>query len=211
MLARKVVTRRGRGFRGYFPSQKLGRMVAWESLHERDAILLLEFCREVVSYQEQPTVIQYFDGHQMREYYPDFEVLLEDQRRIHLEIKSSTQVAKPKVAKKLRAIAAHYQSRDQLFQILTEKELRREPLLTNVRALIKLKRHSIPALPSEANLIQDLGIGPQPLRVAEDLYGRDTAWRLVAAGRLVCDLNLPLASDTSITVATGGGDAAFLF
>lgn len=56
MLVRKVITRRGRRFRGYFPSRKLGRMVAWESLTERDVILLLEFSPGVLSYQEQPAL-----------------------------------------------------------------------------------------------------------------------------------------------------------
>jgi hypothetical protein len=41
MRARKVVTRSGKRIRGKFPSTKLGRMVHWESLYERDAILYL--------------------------------------------------------------------------------------------------------------------------------------------------------------------------
>lgn len=64
MSSRKVVTRRGRRIRGYFPSHKCGQMIAWESLLERDAILLLEFSQGVVSYRHQPTVMDYTDGEQ---------------------------------------------------------------------------------------------------------------------------------------------------
>ncbi len=67
MLARKVVTRRGRRFRGYYPSAKLGRMVAWESLLERDAILLIEFSPGVLTY-----LIKKFaddSGHTAAEFY----------------------------------------------------------------------------------------------------------------------------------------------
>lgn len=67
MLSRRVITRSGRHFRGRYPSRKLGRMVAFESLIERDVILLLEFSRGVLSYQEQPTRIAYSNGQAMRE------------------------------------------------------------------------------------------------------------------------------------------------
>jgi hypothetical protein len=47
MPVRRVVTRGGRRFRGFFPSAKNGCMVPWESLLERDAITLLEYMRTV--------------------------------------------------------------------------------------------------------------------------------------------------------------------
>lgn len=51
MFSRNVITRRGRGFRGNFPSRKLGRMVAGESLVELLAILLWEFSPGVLTYR----------------------------------------------------------------------------------------------------------------------------------------------------------------
>ena len=92
MSSRKVVTRRGRRIRGYFPSYKCGRMIAWESLLERDAILLLEFSQGVVSYGDQPAVIDYSDGEQMRKYYPDFEAMLECGEAVHMEIKPAAEL-----------------------------------------------------------------------------------------------------------------------
>lgn len=210
MLSRKVVTRRGRGFRGYFPSQKLGRMVPWESLNERNAILYLEFCRGVVFYQAQPEEVQYFDGRQMRYYYPDFEAHLADGRRLHLEIKPLEQLAKPEIAQKLRLITAHYlNQRQEEFRVIRDEELRREPLLTNLLALIKVLRHPAPLLPTQAELLCDLG-GEFTLKSAEGRYGQDAALRLIALGQLECDLNLPLVSGTTVKVGRGGDDAALL-
>ena len=53
-------------------------MVEWESLLERDAILLFEFSPGVVSYQEQPAEILYELEGVIHRYYPDFEVILKE-------------------------------------------------------------------------------------------------------------------------------------
>lgn len=47
MLSRQVITRSGRHFRGRHPSKKMDRMIAYESLNERGAILRLEFSQWV--------------------------------------------------------------------------------------------------------------------------------------------------------------------
>lgn len=210
ILSRKVVTRRGRRFRGYFPSHKLGRMVAWESLLERDAIYLLEFSPGVLSYQEQPTVIQYFDGLQMRDYYPDFELVLMDGSWAHVEVKPSAQIAKPKIEAKLRAIATHYRERGQNFRIVTEQYIHREPLLTNVRTLSYLVGRRGHSLPTAAELVQAFGSSPLRLGVIQSELGEDIALRLLATNQLVCDLTQPLTAQTEVVVTKGGCDAAVL-
>jgi hypothetical protein len=103
MLARKVITRRGRRFRGYFPSRKLGRMMEWESLNERNVILLFEFSPGVLSYQAQPALIHYHDGQDTRAYYPDFEVIFLNGEAIHVEVKLARELAKRATAKLVMA------------------------------------------------------------------------------------------------------------
>lgn len=208
MLARKVVTRRGRRFRGYFPSQKLGRMVAWESLLERDAILLLECSSGVVSYREQPTLIEYFDGQQIRGYYPDFEVVLMDGGLLHVEVKASFELAKPTTADKFRAVAKHYQSLCQHFRILTELEIRREPLFSNLKKLHLHRRYRGELAPALAQASRLLRTNP----VALGALGLDTAtvWCLLANGHLLCDLAAPITVSTLISLS-GGRDDLLLF
>lgn len=211
MRVRKVVTRRGRRFRGYFPSRKLHRMVAWESLLERDAILLLEVSPGVVSFREQPTVIQYFDGKDLCDYYPDFEVVLADGSLFHLEVKTTTKLKSPKVASKFAAIAAHYQKKGLGFRIVTEQELQREPLLGNAQVLAYLKGNTGRPLPSLQEIRGNIGTNTFAFSKAEAVLGRDTVLHLITHGILGCDLNQPLAGNTLLSIQEGARDDSLLF
>lgn len=124
MLSRKVVTRSGRGFRGYFPSKKLNRSVQFESILERDAIKLFENSNEVVTYKEQPTIIYYYLDETQKRYHPDFEVILIGDTVIHVEVKPSRRLATAELSIKFRAISQSYRSKPENFVILTEIELR---------------------------------------------------------------------------------------
>lgn len=124
MLSRKVVTRSGRGFRGYFPSKKLNWSVQFESILERDAIKLFENSSEVVNYKAQPTIVYYYVDEIHKKYYPDFEVVLVGGAIIHVEVKPSRRLATKELSTKFRAINQSYRSRPEHFVILTEIELR---------------------------------------------------------------------------------------
>lgn len=128
MLSRKVVTRSGRGFRGYFPSKKLNRHVQFESILERDAIKFFEKSSEVLSYREQPTVIYYYQNDIQRKYYPDFELELIGDVLVHVEVKPSIHLATVKLSAKYHLIATTYQKRQEIFIVLTEVELRESPI-----------------------------------------------------------------------------------
>lgn len=211
MLSRKVITRRGRRFRGYFPSQKLGRMVAWESLLELQAILLLEFSWGVASYKEQPVLVQYFEGEKARDYYPDFEVVLASGEIVHVEVKPATKLEKPDIKAKFVAIATHYRNqRKQAFRIVTESELEREPLLSNVKTLAYLAGRSGDSLPKPQELIKSLGSEPMPFRVMEAALGRETVLRLLSQGMATCDLTQVLAGDTLVALGKGERHATYL-
>lgn len=210
MRVRKVITRRGRSPRDKFPSHKLHRMVACESLLERDAALLLEVSPGVVSYQEQPAVIQYFDGKSLCDYYPDFEVVLADGSVFHLEVKTTAKLKSPKVATKFTAIATHYQERGLGFRIVTEQELQREPLLSNAQEVDYLMGKTGRPLPSFHELRSDLGADTVAFAKAESILGRDTVLHLIAHGMLGCDLTQPLAGNTLLTIQEGGRDDSVL-
>lgn len=123
MLSRKVVTRSGRGYRGYFPSKKLNRSVQYESLLECEAIKLFEDAIEVISYKEQPTIIYYYLDDIKKRYHPDFELILDDGPVVHIEVKSSAHLSTTKLSAKYQAIARSYINRPEHFVVLTENEL----------------------------------------------------------------------------------------
>lgn len=213
MSSRNAVTRSGRGFRMRIPSIKLGRMVECESILEAWVALLLEYSWAVMLYQEQPTLIQYWDGERMRDYFPDFEAVLLDGTRVHLEAKHSNALAKPKVAKKYRAIATHYQRTPIQFRIVTELECQREPLRSNLRRLSYLRtKATAEPLPSQAELSRLLGHAPIPLAMSEAILGFEVTQRLLAKGLLYADLTTEITKDTLVTVVVEGGcHAALLF
>lgn len=189
MLSRIVITRSGRHFRGRYPSRKLGRMVAFESLIERDVIQLLEFSPGVINFQEQPTQLFYGDDDRLSEYFPDFAAHLSSGQVIHIEVKPSKKLRKPEISRKLAAIATHYEShRDERFLVITEIEARKEPLYSNLKLLgpVRAKARRLPELPlhygQSGFLFSDL----------ETQLGRLELLRLVACGALLCDLTKPL-------------------
>ncbi|MBB5192294.1 hypothetical protein HNQ50_003035 [Silvimonas terrae] len=210
MLARKVVTRRGRHIRGYFPSTKLRRMVAWESMLERDAVLLLEMSPGIVRYQEQPARIVYADGLRTREYFPDFELTLEDGQLVHLEIKESSELAKPSIAAKYGSIAAHYRREARSFRIATELEIRREPLFGNLKRLASLHAHPWHERPTAGQLRQLFRDHSVTFAACEAKFGYATTLRLIAAGTVLCNLDLPLTADALLQLPQGGCNATIL-
>lgn len=175
MLSRKALTRSGRGFRMRIPSMKLDRMVECESILEGDVALLLEYSPGIVSYQEQPTLIQYWDGEQMRNYFPDFEAVLLDGSRIHIEAKHSPRLTKPRLADKYRAIAIHYQRTPIRYRIITELECQREPLRSNLRRLSYLRtKVTVTPLPSQEALYRLLGESSASLSCLQADLGETT-------------------------------------
>lgn len=193
MRARKVVTRSGRKIRGYFPSLKMGRMVEWESLLERDAILLLEFSPGVSSFREQPELIQYRDGDAVRRYFPDFEITTTSGEYIHLEVKPEGQLLRPDVASKLGKVAGHYAARKQAYRILTDKVIRQQPVHGNVTLLARMCRHdeTLISLSSEVHL--SLAKRPLPFDEVAHQIGRDRLLKMIALGHVGCDLTAPLS------------------
>jgi hypothetical protein len=211
MLARKVITRRGRRFRGYFPSKKLGRMVAWESLVERDVILLLEFSPGVLSYQEQPVLVKYHDGSDIRAYYPDFEVVFIDGQSIHVEVKTAKDLAKPVIQNKYRTIAADYARRQHGFRIISDQDLRCGALHKNLRMLASI--HRMGDRPSDSRGIWYGHFKNEPVTfaMAEAQMGRAALLTLVASGIAYSDLRLPLDGETLVQlVREGGSDVTYL-
>ena len=101
MSVRKV-SNRGGNIIGRFPSLKLGRMVAFESLIERDFIYLLDFESDVTWFAEQPLTIPYQHKGKTRSYTPDFHVI-RDNQNILVECKPQKFISKDDNQRKFAA------------------------------------------------------------------------------------------------------------
>lgn len=142
MLSRKVVTRSGRGYRGYFPSRKLNRMVQYESILEKKAIRFFERNPEVVSFQEQPELFHYYDhDDQLRKYYPDFLLILESDHKLYVEVKPINELAMLK--DKFDLILEAYKTREEVLMILTDVDLQHKPPKCLLKLVFNPSFHSL--------------------------------------------------------------------
>ena len=194
MRARKVITRSGRGIRGKFPSKKMNKVVHWESLLERDAIMLFEMHPLVVSYQEQPSEEIYYDtSGQARSCYPDFLLRLTHGGQILVEIKRNIDLKRTSVTEKLQLIALRFAEQERPYRILSETQIRREPLRSNLQDLWEARRIACIG-PETAAAIDALGVTQQfTLKELTALIGdKQLVLAAIADGRLRTDLEKPL-------------------
>lgn len=208
MRVRKVVTRSGKRFRGKFPSLKLNRMVHWESMLERDAVLHFEYHPLVLSYQEQPSIEIYYDknGEQHR-YFPDFRLTFQDGDELYVEVKPARHLATKVVRDKLQAIAKRFEEQGRRLRVMTEDEIRRQPLLTNLQRLHASSKHAAQETP-DAQLAKTLSGGPHWKlgNLCIQLLGIHKVLRLVQSNHLQIDLEKPLSDDTEVwSSSTQGG------
>lgn len=210
MSARNPITPSGRGLRGCFPSRKLKRTVRCESPLERDAVYHFEFSPGVVAYREQPEVISYWNGNAFRQYYPDFLLELVGGTQVRIEVKPAAKLEKPALAEKYRHIARHYQERGQAFRVVTEHQVRTEPLLGNLRQLRRFRQ-------KPANIFEIISTLPElragiflPFAVVEARIGRHTLLAMIAHGVLRCDLRANLEGTNPISLSLGDDDDTVL-
>lgn len=212
MRARKIIAPTGGIIRGKFPSRKNGRMVHYEGLLERDAILLFEMSPNIVRYREQPSSIRYPDGSRLRKYTPDFELCLITGEVVLIEIKPAKNLLKEDVNHSLSCIHLFFQRNDQAFQVITDESIRQEPRLANLRWIHKrLPRvpvskaagilalaHSVAELPCSIQMLNQL------LRIRNvDSYS------LLAMGIAQCDLDTCIQATTEINLTKESDDAWF--
>lgn len=212
---------------GMTPSLKAGRPVWWESLLERDFILLLEIDHDVVNYTEQPFRVRYpFEG-RARRYTPDFLVERKNKWQV-VEVKwkkkASTEEfrlfrlsAEPAILNKARTLIGPDDGRACEFVVATEAEIRVQPLLENVKILRGYAR--TPFLPGQVVLCrrflrenEGASIADLVAALSDKGVTLPVAYSLIYHGTLAVDFNLPLdarsvvrsADDTAGRPAAGG-------
>lgn len=127
---------------GKFPSLKLGRMVGYQSLIERDFIYLLDFDVAVTSYAEQPLTLHYKDGGKQRRYTPDFSLTRNGQTYL-VECKHHEFTQPEKNRLRWRAAHRWCHDRGAVFVVVTEEMIRAGHRLENVKLLTDYARYAV--------------------------------------------------------------------
>lgn len=138
--SREVIFPTGICFRAKFPSRKNGRTIHCNSLHEFNAMYLLEMSPLVASYAEQPETFFYADGAVTRKATPDILVILITGEMFYIEVKPSAKHTKPETRRKLDLIKAHLAEQGKPYLIWDELVLFRDPLVPNLKRIF----HGIP-------------------------------------------------------------------
>ena len=183
-------------------------MIHCESPLERDAAYHFEYHPLVASYQEQPSVEYWYDkfGVQHR-YYPDFRIDFIDGKELHIEVKHTRNLNNKKVRDQLEAVAKRFAEQNRAFRVMTEQEIRREPLFGNLKQLHNANKKSSELVPMTGLLTQLVG-GPSWLfgKLSNMLDGVNKVLRLVRTNHLHVDLELPLSDDAAVWLPnTQGG------
>ncbi|MBA3016528.1 MAG: TnsA endonuclease N-terminal domain-containing protein [Proteobacteria bacterium] len=148
LRSRKVVSRSRARPTGKFPSSKMKRMIQWESPHELNAYRLLDADPEVLSFYEQPLVINYIlDGVQHR-HYPD--ILVETQTSKELwEVKTRDEALKPKNILRTKLMCNELPNHGYQYRVALAEDLARNPRLTNALLLLRLGRNNVSFIDKE--------------------------------------------------------------
>ncbi len=151
----------GKNIIGYFPSIKMGRMINFESLIERDFAYLLDYELNVERFYEQPTTIEYHHNGKRRRYTPDFHVVCSGQDLL-VECKARRFVDDPDNQVKFEAARLWCGERGWLFGLVTDDLLAANWRVVNIKLLTRfarysvstaIKRHILACLSSAASLV----------------------------------------------------------
>lgn len=141
MPVRNVASRGGNAI-GRFPSLKMQRMIAFESLLERDFIYLLDYDTAVTWFEEQPLTIEYQHEGKLLHYTPDFHLVERDQH-ILVECKPEHFVNTADNSRKFAAARAWCQTCAWQFRIVIDADVRAGHRLQNIQLLTGYARHRI--------------------------------------------------------------------
>jgi hypothetical protein len=141
MPVRKVSNRGGNAI-GRFPSTKMGRMIAFESLLERDFIYLLDYDPAVEWFEEQPLSIEYEYETKLLRYTPDFH-LLERGQHVLVECKPERFVESEENRRKFAVARKWCEVRGWEFRLVTDQQVRSGYRLQNVKLLAQYARQKV--------------------------------------------------------------------
>jgi hypothetical protein len=189
-------------FVGKFPSLKLDRTVLWGSQLERDFIYLMEFNREVISYETRPFSAAALDGVGGC-YEPDF-LIERAAGKQAVKISAGRRAADESESAFYRSIAHACRSRGYDFLLLGEETVREQPRLDNIKLLWRYAR--TPILPQHRILCADFmrrGLTPTLGEVTRFFQsknvGREVVYALMYQGALSFELSWPITPDTTVS------------
>ena len=193
-----------RHYPGWWWSATIGDLVGYESLLERDRLLLADFDCAVMGIASQPFGISGRDGDTIRRHVPDYLLRMRDGSVVVVDVKPAELLEKPKVANVLAWTGRLLAERAWRYEVFTGCVPVR---LTNLRLLAQGRHAKLSDDEGALSLLQVSAAG-MPLSDASALAqrrsGLDRRWirgallALLWQQRLIVDLDRPLDGSTVI-------------
>lgn len=140
---RPVGRRRGIRPGGLYYSQKIGRLVAYESDNEKCDFYRAEVSTDVISYREQPHTIEGVIDGKVRRYTPDREDQLANGRIRIVEVKDEFEADKdPSYSAKLDYFSEVYDRLGWSFRLTTREEIKNPTTFETVENVQRFRRAS---------------------------------------------------------------------
>ena len=142
-----VISRQQRKNRGYkqtvgnFSSCKMGTSVWYNSLLQKDFMYWLEFDPDVLSFATPAVTVDYYSNGKPKSYAPDFQVVRHTKNQI-IEVKPKKKVESDEYRHLYQILSDFYEETAWALIVLTESEVQREPLLSNIKLLYRYAREN---------------------------------------------------------------------
>jgi hypothetical protein len=128
---------------GWFPSLKLGRLVAFHSAVARDYLYLLDYDPAVITFQEHPGALEYTAAGRRARYTPDFQ-LRQRARDVLVACTVDDAASASADRPEFTAARAWCAARQMEFRIVTAAQLRQGWRLANIKLLTYYARQPVP-------------------------------------------------------------------
>lgn len=197
--SRKVVKRSNARNTGKYPSWKMKRMMQWESVHEGNAMRILDATPNVVSFSEQPCEIIYTLNDIQHRHYPDL-MVIEGSRPEFWEVKTESDANSSDVAERTAFLTEALPEYGYSYRIVLAEVLAKQPRLDNVKRLNKLGRQTISLIEQERirRLFLNEPVIPWGVFEHHSPQMLRNVSRLILEGKLSIDFNQTISPATSI-------------
>lgn len=190
--SRKIISRSNTRPTGRFPSQRMNRMIHWDSPHELNAYRLLDSNPSVLAFAEQPCVINYRLGDKDFRHYPD-SLVKTTTTNVLWEVKTAADASRPEVIARTQLMTEYLPAYGYEYAVVLAEDLAREPRLGNVRLLLKYGRALLSF--EQKEYARRLFAGTDFLLWQDVRDGRHVPFTVQQACRLVLDSVLHLKLD----------------
>jgi hypothetical protein len=200
---------------GNFSSCKMETSFRYNSLLQKDFMYWLEFDTDVLSYNTPGIAVNYHSSGKEKSYTPDFQVVRYQKKQI-IEVKSQKTVESEKYIRLYQMLSGLYDETGWTFVVLTESEIRREPILSNIKLLYRYARESFSI--DEYRNCWEIARSNAPASLAEIFQildqhriRRNVLFKLLFHNLLETDIHQSITANSSIVSVAAKIDWRILF